>query len=197
MINRKKKIFLIQISLFTLASLLIYFTYYYNKGDQSRSIEKNPVMTEDQKTDDPNKNVFNDVEYWGRDEVGNRYVIRSEIADFDIDKPELINMKIMEAIFYFKDGTILKVQGDYGTYNNKTNDMKFRENIKAGYEENNLFADNLDFLNSKSLVNVYGNVRTDNNQGSMSADKLRFDLSSRVLDISMFDEDKVNLKLKK
>ena len=154
-------------------------------------------MTEDQKTDDPNKNVFNDVEYWGRDEVGNRYVIRSEIADFDIDKPELINMKIMEAIFYFKDGTILKVQGDYGTYNNKTNDMKFRENIKAGYEENNLFADNLDFLNSKSLVNVYGNVRTDNNQGSMSADKLRFDLSSRVLDISMFDEDKVNLKLKK
>ncbi len=197
MINRKKKIFLIQISLFTLASLLIYFTYYYNKGDQSRSIEKNPVMTEDQKTDDPNKNVFNDVEYWGRDEVGNRYVIRSEIADFDVDKPELINMKIMEAIFYFKDGTILKVQGDYGTYNNKTNDMKFRENIKAGYEENNLFADNLDFLNSKSLVNVYGNVRTDNNQGSMSADKLRFDLSSRVLDISMFDEDKVNLKLKK
>ncbi len=197
MINRKKKIFLIQISLFTLASLLIYFTYYYNKGDQSRSIEKNPVMTEDQKTDDPNKNVFNDVEYWGRDEVGNRYVIRSEIADFDEDKPELINMKIMEAIFYFKDGTILKVQGDYGTYNNKTNDMKFRENIKAGYEENNLFADNLDFFNSKSLVNVYGNVRTDNNQGSMSADKLRFDLSSRVLDISMFDEDKVNLKLKK
>ena len=74
--------------------------------------------------------------------------------------------------------------------------MKFRENIKAGYQENNLFADNLDFFNSKSLVNVYGNVRTGNNQGSMSADNLKFDLSSRVLDVSMFNEDKVNLKLK-
>ena len=197
MTSRKKRIFIIQILLFITATLLIYYTYYYNKGNQTQSVIKEPETAKNQKVDDPNVNIFNDVEYWGRDGVGNRYVVRSEIADFDIDKPELINMKIMEAVFYFKDGTILKVRGDYGTYNNKTNDMKFRENIKAGYQENNLFADNLDFLNSKSLVNVYGNVRTDNNQGSMSADKLRFDLSSRVLDISMFDEDKVNLKLKK
>ena len=44
-------------------------------------------------------------------------------------------MKVMSAVFYFKDGTILKVRGDYGTYNNKTNNMNFRENVKAEYKE--------------------------------------------------------------
>ena len=29
----------------------------------------------------------------------------------------------------FGGGTILKVKGNYGTYNNKTNDMRFKENI--------------------------------------------------------------------
>ena len=33
----------------------------------------------------------------------------------------------MNATFYFKDGKILKVYGDKGKYNNKTNDMEFRE----------------------------------------------------------------------
>ena len=35
-------------------------------------------------------------------------------------------------------------------YNNKTNNMKFRENIKAEYKDYYLSANNLDFLNTES-----------------------------------------------
>ena len=53
---------------------------------------------------------------------GNRYEVRSKEAQFDINNPEIIKMKVMSAIFYFKDGTILKVRGNYGIYNNSSSD---------------------------------------------------------------------------
>ena len=80
---------------------------------------------------------------------GNRYLIESEEAEFNEKSPELIDMKKMTAFFYFKDGTILKITGDYGKYNNKNNDMLFRENIVAIYEGNYLYADSLDYFNTK------------------------------------------------
>ena len=113
------------------------------------------------------------------------------------DAPELINMKIMSAIFYFKDGTILKVRGDYGNYNNKTFDIEFRDNIKAEYEKNFLYADNLDYLNTKSMLSIYGNVESLGKKGELTADKLEFDLKKETLDISMFDNDQIDVKLKR
>ena len=111
--------------------------------------------------------------------------------------PELVNMKVMVAIFYFKDGSVLSVKGDYGTYNNKTKDMEFRENIKAEYKDNYLYADNLDYYNSRSSLSIYGNVKTESIQGNIMADNLEFDLDSKTLDISMFDKkNEVKVKLK-
>ena len=40
-------------------------------------------------------------------------------------------MKFVEAIFYFKDDTVLNVWSDNGIYNNKTLDMNFDGNVKA------------------------------------------------------------------
>ena len=198
MTKRKKNILLIQALIFISAILLIYFTY----GNKSQKVEnKNNISGTakeegSEKKDDAQSNTFLDVEYKGVDLRGNRYEVKSEVADFKIDNPEIINMKIMSAIFYFKDGTILKVRGDYGTYNNKTNDMTFRENIKAEYEGNYMFGDNLDFFNTKNFLSIYGNVRTEGIKGTLTADNLEFDLSEQTLDISMFSDKQINMKLK-
>ena len=44
----------------------------------------------------------------------------------------LVNMKFVEATF-FKNDKILKVQSDFGKYNNKTLDMSFSKNVKFFY----------------------------------------------------------------
>ena len=44
-------------------------------------------------------------------------------------------------------------------YNNKTNDMQFRENVKVVQADNTILADNLDYFNIKRIIKVYGNVR--------------------------------------
>ena len=203
MTQRKKKLLFIQISIFIFATILLYFAY--NDGN---NINKKTAIKPKDKLDAPletNKsNNFEDVEYKGVDLNGNRYVIQSEKASFEIDKPELIDMEVMHAIFYFKDGSVLKIWGDYGTYNNQTKDMEFRKNIIATRENENLkdrekdylYADNLDYLNSEGLLSIYGNVVTESIEGSIIADKIKIDLESETLNASMFDNSKVKVKVK-
>lgn len=193
MTKRKKKIILIQVLIFLLAVSLIYFTY-YNKDNIKVEETNKPIIKQDDKE---LNNVFEDVEYNGIDLNGNRYVIQSEYADFNLEKPELINMKIMKTIFYFKDGTILIITGDYGKYNNKSNDIEFRSNVIAKYKDNIIFGDSLDFFNTKNYLTIYGNVKAEGIQGEVVADRLYLDLSKKTLDILMDTENKVNVKVRK
>ena len=193
MTSRKRKIIVIQILIFFLALTLIYFTYY--KENTSQNISKKIIIEEE--VINSNKNTFEDVEYKGTDLNGNRYIIQSEIADFEIDTPELINMKIMKTIFYFKDGTILYVDGKNGIYNNKTFDIKMWDEIEATYRENYLFSDKLDYSNSKGIITITGNIKGESIQGDITADHAVFDLTTKTLNISMFDKKRVNIKVNK
>jgi len=194
--KRKKKLLTIQILLFSLATILIFFTY-YGKNDNKFDNKKTKTETKPIEKDADDKTTsFENIEYKGVDLEGNRYIIKSELADFSLENPELINMRIMSAIFYLKDGSILKIKGDWGSYNNQTYDMKFRENIETKYKDNFIYSDKLDYLNSKQLLTVSGNVKTKSLQGNIEADRLLFDLSLNTLDISMFDENQVKVKMK-
>ncbi len=193
----KKKLLLLQVIIFIFACSLIYFSYYNQNVQVSNvKIEESKKSSKNKKTDElKNNNTFENIEYNGIDLNGNRYQIKSEKADFDIDNPSLIKMKIMNSIFYFKDGTILSVTGDYGTYNNKTNDMIFRDNIVALYLNHKLIADNLDYFNVKGLINVYGNVKSESKEGNIEADNAEIDLKKKTIDLNMFDNNEVKVKL--
>ena len=199
MTKRKKKLLLIQSTLFFAAILIIFYTF--NKSNLPKEdlkvkiIEKNNENTEIENTDQSNR--FEDVTYSGLDTNNNKYILKSQIAEFETSKPEVIEMTNMKATFYFKDNTVLYVSSDKGIYNNKTNDMKFINNVKSEYEKNYLYSDNLDYLNTSNLLSVYGNVTGSGLNGDIEADKLNFDISKKTLDISMFDNKQVNVNLKK
>jgi len=194
---RKKKLLLIQVIIFIFACSLIFFSYYNQNVQVSDiKIEESKKISKDKKTDElKNQNLFENIEYNGIDLNGNRYQIKSKMADFDSDNPSLIRMKVMNSIFYFKDGTTLNVVGDYGTYNNKTNDMVFRDNIVALYLNHKLIADNLDYFNVKGLINVYGNVKSESIEGNIEADNAEIDLKKKTIDLNMFDNNEVKVKL--
>ncbi len=195
--KRRRKILIIQILIFVLASSLLFMTYYTNESvDNTIKVEK-PIKSKIEAKDSSTSNVFEDIQYKGIDLNGNRYIIDSKFAEFDLSKPELIKMQVMNATFYLKDGSVLKIVGDWGTYNNKTLDMEFRDNIKAVYGDNDLYSDNLDYYNSRNLLTIYGNVLTESVQGSTRSDKLIFDLKDQTLNMSMYNNEQVNVKLKK
>ena len=56
-------------------------------------------------------------------------------------------------------------------------------------------ADNLDLLATEDLAAIYNNVILTNDNGSLQADKIDYDFETKYYQISMFDDEKVEVKL--
>ena len=139
--------------------------------------------------------MFFDIEYSGFDLQGNRYLLRSKEAYVDDTRVEIIHMKNVDAKFYFKDNTTLFIIADSGIYNNKTLDMKFEKNVEANYLDSELFAEKAEYSNSKSFLSIYQNVRINDIAGNLIADKLLFDITSQKLDITSFNNGRINANI--
>ena len=191
MINRKKKIIFIQVTIFFIALLLLYNTY-RDKSEKIEEVVKINIDTE------PDVNSFTNIEYSGFDLNGNKYILEAANAKFKTETPENISMKNVTARFYLKDDTILEVVSDNGLYNNITLDMKFEKNVKAYYLTNTLFSELLTYSNSSGKLLASGNVRGESvEKGEFFADNVEYNFTNKTLDLSMFGEKQVNIKLKK
>ena len=187
----------IQITLLLLALFLIFFTYFFNlkKKQPSANLDQAKTIEPDRQKEKA-ANTFSNVEYSGLDRNGNRFVIASEYADFETTKPDAIRMKQILCTFYFKDETRLTIRSSAGTYNNITGDMEFTGgDVKMNYLENILFAEKASFSNTKNELLIEGNVKTKSPEGELQADKLNFNLDSKKLKISMYNDKKVNIKV--
>ena len=195
MTKRKRKLRILQLFLLFLGLTIIFFTY-ANKERKTEIVipksqqEKINSQLTDKKLE--NTDIFYNIEYSGLDLAGNRYTLKSEEAYNNKSNNELINMKFVEAIFYFKDGTTLRIWSNKGIYNNKTLDMKFINDVKAKYLSSNLFAQKADYSNSKRYLSIYDNVRIDDIRGNLIADKLLFDIKKQKLNITSFNKGKIN-----
>ena len=186
----------IQTSLLLLAFLLIFFTYFFNLKKKQTSASLDQIKTiEPDGEKGKALNTFLDVQYGGFDKNGNRFVIGSKYANFEIDRPNIIRMEQILCTFYFKDDTNLTIVSNYGIYNNVTDDMEFTENVKMNYLENVLFSEKANFFNVKNELLIEGNVKTKSPEGELQADKLNFNLDSKKLKVSMYNDKKVNIKV--
>jgi hypothetical protein len=188
--NRKKNLITIQLTIFFIASALLFNTY-SKKGD----VPETSVKIESETS--PDTNSFNDIEYSGFDLNGNRYTLKAEKADFETKAPEIINMKTVIGKFNLKDNTILTIVSDEGTYNNKTYDMEFRENVKADYLTHTLLSDMLSYSNSNAKLIATGNVQGESiEKGEFRADNVEYNLVDKTINFSMFGGKQVNVKIK-
>ncbi len=198
MIERKKKLRLIQFTLLLIGLAVIIFTYtgtiknskevIVSKETQEKI--KKQALSKNSKDGD----IFYNIEYTGLDLSGNRYILKSKEAYSNKLSQEIVNMTSVEAFFYFKDNTILKLFSNKGIYNNKTLDMSFYNNVKAFYQNSELFSEKAEYSNSKGYLIVSGNVKVKDIKGTIVADELLFDIKKQTLDIESFD-DKINANI--
>ena len=197
--ERKKKLRLIQLTLLLLGSIIIFFTYYKKETSLKESIIPKATQEKIKKQlaeDGGDSDVFFNISYSGLDLAGNRYILKSKEASNSKENQETVNMKYVEANFYFKDDTILKVMSDTGIYNNKTLDMVFEGNVKAHYEGSKLLAQKADYSNTKGLLIISDKVKVIDSRGTIIADNLSFDIKNQKLNIASFNDDKINANIK-
>ena len=193
--ERKKKLRLFQAILLIVGIIIIFITYADKGFFLNKKINKKTIPIIENETTGQKENIFYNIEYSGLDLAGNRYIIKSKEATTNASNQEIVNMKFVESFFYFKDDTVLKVKSDYGTYNNKTLDMFFNSNVKANYQNSVLFAENAEYSNSENFLSISGKVKIEDFKGTMFADKLLFDIKKQKLNITSFNDDKINANL--
>ena len=193
--TNKKKIF--QLSLIFIGLIIIFFTYFFNLEKKQPSEVVTEIETkENEEFLEEGVNRFENVEYKGIDNTGNKFTIGSQFAEFKKEKPELIFMENVEFFFTFKDNTVLLISSKKGIYNNISNDMQFSEDVKMDYLENTIFSDRANFNNYENQLLIAGNVRGDGPTTNLKADELDFDLNTKDLKISMYSEERVKIKTK-
>ena len=198
---RKRKLKFIKITLIILGFIIIFLTYSqnYQNGQRKEILSKdtkNKISKKlESKKNNSEGNKFFNIEYSGFDLSGNRYILKSKEATTNPSDEELIFMEGVEATFYFKDDTVLQVLSKSGIYNNKTLDMKFKENVKAVYENSKLLANEAEYSNSLGFLTISDNVRVDDARGNLIADKLFFDIKKQTLNIDSFNDGKINANI--
>ena len=197
MINRKKKLKIIQFVLLIIGILVVFFTYYSGNTSKERILSKKEQEKINTQLNDKtqNSNTFFNIEYSGLDLAGNRYILKSKEATNDNNNQEIINMTSVEAKFYFKDDTVLEVSSDSGLYNSVTLDMTFSKNVIAIYEDGELSAEKAEYSNSKGFLTISNNVKVSDVRGTMFADNLLFDIKKQTLNIASHNDSKVNASI--
>ena len=193
----KKKQQKIQIALISIGLLLIISTYFYyplmKKAElakdqlQQKKLEKN--ITHDKTT------FFKNVEYTGLYDLNKPFIIKSEEAYILNEEPDIVYMNTMHVILYLNDGRIVNIISNKGSYNKRTYDCFFEDEVKATDGKTNIFADNLDLLANKNSVNIYNNVRLNDPTASLQADKIDYDFETKHFKVSMFDDNAVSMKV--
>jgi len=194
--NRK----IIQFSLVSTGVLLILATYFlYPKIEKNRFLEEEKIVKKDKDetiiADEDQANIFEHVEYKGIYNIDTPFVINSDKANITNEEPNLIYMTNMSVILYLNDGRTVTITSDRGIYNKVTYDIYFEDNVRATDGESLILAENLDLVSNKNTASVYNDVVLTGNKGSLQADKINYNLSTRKFHISMFGDKKVKIKL--
>ena len=191
--NRK----LIQIILIFTGLFLIIATYfYYPKINENKLrgsvIQDKPNDTTDEASKD---NIFENVEYQGLYDLDKPFIILSEKAYILSKDPNIVYMTNIKVTISMNDGRAVIITGDKGTYNKETYDCFFENNVKATDGETIIQSENLDLFASKDMVSIYNDVNLINENGSLKADKVDYDFEAKYYKISMFNDEKVKIKL--
>ena len=198
--DRKKKLRIVQLCLISIGILTLIFTYsdkinLKKKSSTAQELKKEIDDNMINNKENANGNVFYNIEYSGLDLAGNRYILKSKSAINNSLDSDLIDMTGVTAVFYFKDGTILKIKSNFGEYNNSTLDINFKSDIKAEYGESTLEAQYAEYSNSQGFLTVTDNVIVNDIQGNLIADKLLFDIKSQILEIETFNDKRIRVNV--
>ena len=194
-----KKNRVIQFSLVIAVIILFFATYYsgdkneiINAGKSSNSTKNANKLTEEV------SNIIENVSYKGNNNEGTFFELRAAIAEIRHDEPNLSRLKDVFVVIRLKNLKIIHIEADEGIFDKVSSDSNFFGNVKISDEQNNVItSDNLDFYNSKNLLQAYNKVIYTGKKGNLIADQVLVDLLKNEANIFMFEKgDKVKVKYK-
>ena len=145
------------------------------------------------KNENEDATTFENIKYKG-ETSDNTFTIKSEKANILSGDPDMVYMDNMHVTIFLKDRTVVIIS-DKGRYNKSNYNIFFENNVEATDGETVLYSDNLDLISAEEKAIVYNGVRVIDEKSSLLADKIHYDFETKFYRISMFNNEKVKVKL--
>lgn len=188
-IKKKANIFLI----FTILFFFFFYGYYIFQNKGTIKIEDTKNISLPKKSSDSSLGTtkFTDVEYKISSQNKYEYVTRGKEAFITKNKPNLIQLNIVNSFTTLKDGSVLNIKSDKAIYNKKTNNIKYYQNVLMTNKSKIITSDVANFFSNKNLIELE-RVKYKDEKNLIKGDIVKFNTKTNNLEIHMKNEkDKV------
>ena len=184
---------IIQIGIFGLILLISYFVFLYlNRDPVNFSFESYPEKKNEQfenigelQENEIGTNKILDLSYKSRDEKGNIYEINSISGSIsDDDENVLILENVSAEILIFNYGTFF-INSNEAKYNKLNLNTHFFNNVNLKYLNHIIKSEDLFLKYMDKEIKILNNVKYNNNENLLEADKIDLDLVSKKSKIYM------------
>ena len=181
------QLFLLSIILFI--SIIFFKVYFFeNKNDKQKIISEEKIKDEKSST-------IKNIGYTAEDRSGNKYTIKSELADFNNTESNLIIMSNVKGAIDLINSSPIMIYSKDAYYDNLTFDTKFFNQVIIKYDHHTIKSNSLDLNFEKKLVTISGNVIYNELNTVMETDKIEIDLITKNSKIFMNNKKK-KIKIK-
>ena len=180
--NKKTLIQIVLLSLLVIITVSFYNSFFSIGIKTDKEEIKNNFEFKDQ-------NLIKDLSYFSKDMLGNEYIIKAKTGTADIENPNLINLRNVNAKIKFDKENEIIVTSQEAIYNNITYDTKFSGEVLITFENQLVTCDFMEAKLSENIAIISGNIFYKNYSSEIFADKIEFNLLDRSSKISMFNEN--------
>ena len=181
---------LIQLLLFIiLASTAATYYYFYKNNKTNANVNK--INNNNEISIDKNSsNLIKNISYASTDNLGNKFIIKSDTGEISIDNPNIVHMTNVEAIINLVNSDPIIIKANHAKYNKINYETNFKEDVLLTYQAHRITSQNLDLSFENNLATIYNKIVYDNNNVKISADILEIDLITKNSKIFMNNEYK-------
>ena len=177
----QKKI-IIQVFLFLLIIIIsvIFFKFYFKPTNLTKEYD-----SKINNSDSNQNNLMSNIKYVAADKIGNEYIVKSKLAEFDPNQPNLILMEKVEGVIQFTNSSPILITSDKAIYNKLNHDTKFFENVFIAYDNHKISSQNLELFFDRNLASVSKKIIYKNLNTELRADRIEIDLITKNSKIFM------------
>ena len=190
--DKKKSLQIFLIFFLILSSIFFYKKFFNTSTNISKKIfDEKEIDNDNLEIDkqDKTENLIESLRYVSQDLIGNTYIINDESAKFEKDKIDNIILFEVKAEIIPQNGEAIKIYSDIANYNKTNNDTVFKKDVNIRYGDQIINSEVVKLNFSENLIEIIENVHYMNNNTQIYADKVELNLLSKIMKISMINQD--------
>ena len=188
----------IQIFIFLLiiiSSYLFIKTTFLSKKQEiiDLDLEEKAIKVEKIESKDSGGDIVENINYKSIDAKGNEYNLNALRGEISKDNENIIILKNVSGELQLIDRPNVYIKSDFAKYNSLNFDTYFYQNVSGFFENKKIYSDNFDLLFKDNKAMIYNNIKFKDTNIEGAADKIKLDLLTGDIIITMKDTQKIQI----